>query len=126
MFLMSLSYGSGAGVFPASISAIMILASVCLFARSFFRQSEGERMTGPELRRMVVAIVLTIGYIALIAQIGFFTSSVLFIPLTAYTLGLRRHVLIWVTTAVYLSFIYILFVQLFYTPLPRELFSRFL
>ena len=121
MFVLSFDYGGGAQLFPRWISGIMIVCSVALFVRGFLSPTESERMSSGEIRRMALSIVLTIAYVVLIVPIGFFTASLIYLPLAAYSLGLRRHVLIWVTTLIYIGGIYYLFARVFHTPLPREL-----
>lgn len=125
-FVLAGNYSGGAGTFPRGIAAIMMICSVILFVRGLFWPTEGERMTPDEMRRVGISMALTIAYVALIVPLGFFTASIIYIPLAAYVLGLRRHLLIWGATAIYMAGVYYLFVRIFYTPLPRELIFRFL
>jgi putative tricarboxylic transport membrane protein len=126
MFVLSFNYGGGSQLFPRWISGAMIICSIALFIRGFISPTDDERMNAGEIRRVALSIVLTLAYVALIVPIGFFTASLIYLPLAAYALGLRRHVLIWVTTIIYVFGIYYLFARIFYTPLPRELIFRLL
>jgi len=135
-FLLAGTFGGGSGIFPQIISSVMMVASAILFVRAFVRlpteadvideeiSSDDRRLTKDEVVRVSIAIVLTTAYIALIVPLGFYTASLLYIPISAYALGQRQHVLIWVATLIYIGAGSYLFTQVFFTPLPRELIFR--
>lgn len=134
-FFMAGNYGAS-GAFPRLVSGIMIAAALVMLVRSVFRPpiltiteddapSDFRRLTATEAARSAIAIVLTMIYIALLKPIGFFTASAIYIPATAYGLGMRNHLVIWLGTAVYIVFTYFLFLKIFHTPLPAELLLKF-
>jgi hypothetical protein len=123
-FILSYNYRGGAEIFPRLVSGIMLVCSAILIARSIIWPTHGQALTAGERRRIALSIALTLGYIVAIVPLGFLTASLIHIPLTAYVLGMRQHVMIWVTTLLFLVTIYYVFDRFFYTPLPRELIFR--
>lgn len=115
---MSRDIGAG-GMFPRLVAGIMVAASLGLLAKSFFRPSTIAPMNRQEILRVAAAVILTLLYIAALAPLGFVPASLIFIPATAYTLGLKRHIMILVTTVVFVASAYLLFQAVFGTPLPR-------
>lgn len=124
VFILSYNYTGGAQIFPRLVSGIMVVCSAILMVRGILWPTEGSPLSRGERRRVALAIVLTLAYIVSIVPVGFFTVSLIYIPLTAYVLGLRQHLMIWATTFVFLFAIHYIFERLFYTPLPRELIFR--
>lgn len=119
-FFMSLSLGAG-GVFPRVVAAIMMAASLGLLIKGFLRPTRIEPLTREGMLRVGTAVVLTLLYIVGVAQLGFITSSLIFIPATAYLLGLKRHLLILATTLPFVAGVHFLFQAIFGTPLPPDL-----
>ena len=117
---LSQSLGNG-GMFPRAVAGIMIAASLGLLVKSFVRPSAIAPMTREAMLRVTVAVVLTLLYIVGVAKLGFVTSSLIFIPATAYALGLKRHVMIAVSTVLFVVFVHLLFKAIFGTPLPPDL-----
>jgi hypothetical protein len=131
-FILSGSYPATAALFPRIVAAVMMVSAALLFAKSIWRPSaagttlssgegEVERMSPEGARRVAIAIGLTLIYVVAIVPIGFLTASVLYIPATAYILGLRSHMLVWITTIIFVAAIYYLFEAVFHTPLPPDL-----
>ena len=67
-----------------------------------------------------VVIGLTVLYVAGVRFLGYVTASVIFIPVTAWFLGIRKPVLLAATTAIFVGTIAYLFREVFSIPLPRE------
>jgi hypothetical protein len=119
-FVLSLSVGAG-GVFPRAVAGIMMAASLGLLIKAFIKPSAIAPLAREAILRVAAAVVLTLLYIVGVAKLGFITASLVFIPAAAYALGLKRHLLVWVTTVVFVASVYVLFETLFGTPLPRDL-----
>lgn len=64
----------------------------------------------------------TVVYGVAVGYLGFFTSSVVYIPLVARLIGLRSAKLNALVTGVFLLVTWLIFVALFARPLPAELF----
>lgn len=120
-YLVAGTYTGGAEIFPRGIAMIMMICSAILFARGVFRPTSGEPMTGPEMVRVGVVIVGTLVYIVAVDFLGFVTASFAYVPLTAYYLGIRNHVLVWASTLIFVTVVAFLFRTIFHVPLPREL-----
>ena len=101
----------------------MMICSVILFVRGLRSSAEGERMSRDAVLRVTAVIVLTGIYIVAVQFVGFITSSLIFVPLTSYFLGVRNYVLIGVTTIVFVGLVSFLFLKVFQVPLPPELIS---
>lgn len=67
-------------------------------------------------------LVPTVLYVIAVGRVGFFTSSILYIPLVAFLIGLRKHWLNALVTLAFLLATWLVFVALFARPLPREIF----
>ncbi len=62
---------------------------------------------------------LLVIYAIILTRLGFFSSSALFIPAAALLLGYRNPIFIILTTALTLTFLYLVFVLLLGVPLPE-------
>jgi hypothetical protein len=113
----------------------MMASAALMFVRSFVRPpetvevgadepSDFRRLTPFEAARTTIAIILTTAYILLIQPLGFFTASFIYIPVSAYALGLRNHVAIWSGTVIYIAASFYIFRFIFRTPLPQEALLR--
>lgn len=120
-FYMAGAYHGGAEVFPRAVSGVMMLASAILFFKGLRQPSTVERFEPGAAGRVVGVIVLTILYMVAVGAIGFVTSSLVFVPVTAYWLGIRNYPMIGITTVVFVALVALLFRRLFQVPLPREL-----
>ena len=74
------------------------------------------------VRPFAAFLALTVVYAVAVAFAGFFTSSVIYVPLAAWLIGLRRPWLNATVSAVFLVATWLVFVALFARPLPPELF----
>lgn len=120
-FYMAGDYEGGAEVFPRGVSAVMMIASTILFFRGMRGPAGGERLEPGSAFRIAGVIILTILYIVAVDSLGFVTSSLVFVPATAYFLGIRNHLLIWLATILFVVTVAYLFRNVFQVPLPREL-----
>ena len=69
-------------------------------------------------RRFLGLIVALILFSIAFKPLGFYLSAALFIPAVAWMLGYRRKLIIALTTAGLLAFVYVVFVQLLAVRLP--------
>ncbi|HWA50493.1 MAG TPA: tripartite tricarboxylate transporter TctB family protein [Dongiaceae bacterium] len=124
-FIMAGSYSGGAEIFPRGISAIMMICSVILFIRGMVRPTVGEPMKRDEIIRVGSIIVATLIYIVAVNYLGFVLSSIIFVPVIAYRLGIRNHALVWISTLIFVPLVAYLFRSVFHVPLPDEIFMSF-
>jgi hypothetical protein len=120
-FILSFSNSGGAELFPRIIAVLMTVCSIGLIARGFVRRSLTlpAAMDAVVARRIIIAIALTIAYVALFAPLGYLVSGLIFVPAMALALGLRNYVTIVSATVIYVVGLYFLFSAVFHTPLPE-------
>ena len=129
-FLMAANFGGGSELFPRGLAVIMMVAAALMFLRAValpkLAPDPVANMERSDIGRTAVCVALTLGYVALIVPIGFAAASILFIATISYAMGMRRHLVIWLTAFGFVGVLYFLFVEVFYTPLPKGLiFSLF-
>ena len=120
------SFGPGAAMFPTIVAALMVMFASVLILRAL--TGRGRVPSAPvitEGKRFAIMLGATLVYIVLLPEVGFFTSSALFVPITAAALGFRRPVYLAVTTLIFIVLLYALFVVLLKRPLPPEFFLAF-
>lgn len=134
---MSGRFPADAQVFPRMVLGLMGVLALVWLVRSFLPpgsrlaepQAEDAASASPEpffehLGYFAGSIALIALYIFLVDALGYFTSTILFIPLMAVMLGYYRPVGIIVTTAAFVGGVYVIFVQLFSRRFPAEFFAQ--
>jgi hypothetical protein len=129
-FLVAGSYPGGAQIVPRGIAVILIVAGLALSLRKTRMPlpetapaEEGPDGLRPsEIQRWAITIGLgmSIAYVIGVAWLGYLTSSAIFVPATAYALGLRDWRWIIIGTVVFVSGSGVLFLKIFKAPLPPE------
>ena len=90
------------------------------------RERPSLRLDPAETRRLLTLAGLSLLYALAITEIGFFTSTFIFIPLSAFLLGYRSVRGLAIATAAFALLLYAVFGLLLRTPLPPELILRLL
>ena len=103
--------------FAAFLSAIWAIQSVV----AMLRERPALTIEPKEARRIATLAVLTGLYALSISWIGFFTATVIFLPLAAVLLGYRRPAGLATATVAFMALLYAVFGLLLKTPLPPEL-----
>jgi len=123
LLLVAAAWADSAGVpgearmFPRLILTLMGALSALMLALSLRRAEAGTPFI-EHARNLAVTVALTAGYIALVEPLGYLVASALFIPALALALGLRRPVLLVLTTAGFVAAVHMVFVVIFGRPLP--------
>ena len=125
---------TGAAMFPRLVLGLAFCLSTLWLISTFISMrkaradaDEAEAKTHPFMDNPLnlgILLVTTAGYIFLIDRIGYFTSTAIFMSVTALALGFRRVVFVAVTTILFVTFVYCIFILLFDRPLPVEFFQR--
>jgi putative tricarboxylic transport membrane protein len=115
------TYSGGAEVFPRGVAMIMMICSVLLFFKGLRGSTGYEPLEPGSVLRVTGVVVLTFIYIVAVHLIGYVVSSLVFVPTAAYFLGVRNHVLIAVSTFLFVIVVAYLFRSVFHIPLPRDL-----
>jgi hypothetical protein len=79
------------------------------------------RLDPAETRRLLTLAGLSLLYALAIVELGFFTSTIVFIPLAGLLLGYRDARGLAIATAAFFLLLYAVFGLLLRTPLPPEL-----
>ncbi len=126
-FYLAGGYGAKAGMFPKLVAGIMMGGAALLFLRGMFVRLPSSMTVEPAaMRRMAVAVVLTLLYVIAIVPLGYITSSIIFLMVTTYALGMRRFLLTGVVTVLFVFVLQYVFKNVFHAPLPGELVMRLL
>jgi putative tricarboxylic transport membrane protein len=132
---MSARFPVDARFFPRMVLGLLGVLSVVWLARTFV--TGGSRFAAPVAEGetgevepffihagyFVAAITMLTAYVLLVGQIGYFSSTILFIPAMALALGYRRPLGILLTTGAFVGMIYLIFVVMFRRRLPTEFFA---
>lgn len=112
-----------AQMYPRLVLIVLAVLAVLLFLRGFrFGGKIADQPVVSSWTAFLAFLVPTILYAMAVGKIGFFTSSIVYIPLVAYLIGLRSHWLNATVTFVFLLATWLVFVALFARPLPQEIF----
>ena len=135
LYIRSVDFPLGAKAFPQVIIISVLVLTVVMIARSFLParktaksetepsvgqgDEEQERSASTRLKTQpAVVLAAMIAYVALINVLGFFVTSILFVPGLIYYMGLRSWRAVLLPSVVLLVFVYVLFVTQLRVPLP--------
>lgn len=117
---------AGAAFLPSiALAAIMFLSAIMIW-RGIRRMRAGMPGGGSKPfisspARLLTGIVAMGLYIAAIEMVGFYPSTALFVPLTAYVLGARNPVTLATAAVGFVLFAYVVFDLLFERVMPQGL-----
>lgn len=120
----AIDYPGESGYVPIAVLIFSIILSIIWIGQSILSlrsTSEVLSIKRTELLRFVGFVAIAILYALGFYLIGFYTSTLLMIPIAAGFLGYRRWKTALTTAIVYLVILNIVFNLLLQTPLPSEL-----
>lgn len=128
LLYLSQSYPLESRIFPNGVLGLMAVLSAIVIIRSFFRPSaekdpSEEKAFFIHRTRFIAAFGSILGYIILLPILGYFTSSAIFFISLTLILGYRKWKLVLLTAAIFLGFVYVVFIKLFERPIPPEFFQ---
>ena len=103
--------------FAVALSAIWALQSAVALARGTWAPFE---ITGAAVLRFATIVAVTALYVLGITYAGFFTSTVVMVPLFAFLIGYRNLPVALIATAGFCVILYCVFRLLLKIPLPPE------
>jgi hypothetical protein len=109
---------------PWGVASCLLVAAGVQFVRALTGRALTleERLTGPNRRRVLSAVLLTGGYAALVSYVGFLVTTFFYLVLFGLAAGERRWVrLIAFAMAVPVA-IYLIFATILNVPLPPGIF----
>lgn len=145
---MSARFPIDAQIFPRMVLGLLGVLSLLWLLRTFV--PPGSRFAAPEptpepgqedlpgaeaarpgevepffihLGYFLATLALLLVYVFLVGNIGYFTSTVVFMPVMALVLGYRRPLGVLLTTGIFVVTIYMVFVVAFRRRLPIEFFT---
>jgi hypothetical protein len=122
----SSGYTASGRVFPMLAAAALVLCALGILGRSFTRSRQLD-YDGPSLEwigRMLGLLVLIFLYVLGVAHLGYTTSTLVFVPITAFVCGLRRLSWLFFGTIIYVAVSSAIFLRLFHTQFPPDLILR--
>ena len=121
---LALDFPAGGGTFPLFAMGGTIVLAVFLIAASFLKRDAATQKTlyldlSYNGLKPPILIVLSILYIISITEIGYFVSSIAFLYITTYAVGIRNFRAITLTGAILFPTMYGFIVYLLHAQLPR-------
>ena len=113
--------GPQAGYFPFYVGLLICLASAAIFARAFRNSALAAEsfVSRDELKKILTVLVPTVVYVALIAPLGFYLASTLYIAYFMWHLGRYPWVKI-APVAIGVSVAFFLIFEIWFSvPLPK-------
>lgn len=123
LLLNSMDLPAGAALLPRVALGALMLLSAFLSARGL-RDKLAQRDVGkasPFIQapgRLLIGVLAMAIYIVAIETIGFYPATAVFVPATAYALGARKHLSVFVAGVGFLIFAYVVFDILFERVMP--------
>ena len=124
---LSLDFPAGGDTFPLFATTTTILLSLFLIGSSFKKSNfkETKKITFNLSYNSIkppLLITLSVLYIIGITEIGYFVSSILFLYITTYAVGIRNFKAITITGLILFPTMYGFFVYLLHAQLPTGIF----
>ena len=127
LFYNTLEFPPESATFPRIILGLALILSGWMVVRSFvlvqWRTMEYEDFF-IHGGRFVIAVSMMGLYIYLIDILGYYSTTILYIPVMALLLGYRNKIVIAIATISYLTVILVVFDILFERQLPKEFFMQ--
>lgn len=107
--------------FAAALSAVWAVQAGTALARGTWGRLE---VTGGAVRRFALVVAATVLYVLAVTHVGFFTSTLVMVPLFAFAIGYRNLKVALAATAGFCVVLYGVFRLLLKIPLPQEVLLR--
>ncbi len=113
---------SEAALFPRLVLGTMAVLALAQVLRTVRRRRPPSlpRQSVVHPRRLLVALALSLAYVIGVQLLGYFTTTILWVPTTAWCLGYRNRTVTLVTAVAYVLVTFVLFDRVFERPLPAE------
>ena len=117
-------FPAGGNIFPIFATVTTIILALILMASSFIKSNINDRKKfhlniNYNTFKPLFLIILSIIYIIGITEIGYFVSSIAFLYITTYAVGIRNFKAITITGIILFPTMYGFFVFLLHAQLPR-------
>jgi putative tricarboxylic transport membrane protein len=125
LYYTTLSFPPESAMFPRVILTLWLVLSGWMTVRSFVVADWRDMAYEPfciHAGRLALAVATMVLYIFAIDWIGYYTTTVIYIPLMAWLLGYRNKTVLAAATVIYLGIVLGVFDILFERQLPKEFF----
>jgi putative tricarboxylic transport membrane protein len=123
-FPKEVSSAPGPGFYPKIISYILIGLGIILLIQTLFTQKKKEMVVlfkSQEAKFVYKIVGITILYLIMLTIIGFTISTLLFLFVTFYVMGLKSYKLLIIIPIVTTTALLLLFKGVFHIPLPDDI-----
>lgn len=124
LFSEAQSYSAQSKMMPMAVTGLAVALSLIWAFQcgiSLVRHGSGERLpAGDELGRLATIIAAVVVYILCVQYLGFFTATIVMIPLLSGLVGYRNWRISLLVTAGFVVVLYAVFRLLLSIPLPPE------
>jgi putative tricarboxylic transport membrane protein len=120
----ALGFPRASAYLPVAVLGLTCFLSLAWAVQSVLairREPPTLRLDPAETRRLLTLAALSLLYAVGIVEVGFFTSTIIFIPLSGLLLGYRDARGLAIATVAFTALLYAVFGLLLRTPLPPEL-----
>jgi hypothetical protein len=129
VFIAAGEFNFKSSIFPRMIAGVMGFCSLLMFLRTLsFRSgvqapaASDPNVDEPFFRNLPHFAIFFVGlvlYLVGIEFLGYFTATAVLVVGLALALGFRDHIMLGLTTVLFLAFVYGVFILIFQRPLPR-------
>lgn len=126
------TYTGASAIMPLGILSIVIILSLIWLVQSMFELKRSSSSTDDmitddiESKRFFVFFCISFIYVIAISSIGFFTATIIAIPIMSISMGYRNLIGITISTVLFTSIIFVVFNLFLKVPLPLEIWNRIL
>jgi hypothetical protein len=125
LYQKAISFPLGGDIFPKFIIFVLMALAVIMIAERYYKKDttgeetdkKSEEVNANKFQPYIIYLFVLV-YLICISWLGFFTSTILFLPLVMIYFGFRDFKTIIIPTVIILLFIYLLFVRELHVPLP--------
>lgn len=119
------SYEGTSGYLPKAVLSLSILLSLFWALQSLLwmrRESASvASMNTESMVKLVFFLLGTLAYVLLIPVIGFFITTLVFIPVISLMLGYRKRLMLTSAPIVFVAVVYLIFVLVLKIPFPEAI-----
>lgn len=115
-------FPADASVFPRMVIAFLGILSAVMLAKTFIGPgaTTSDRPFFINGRRFAFTTIAILAYVLCVSVLGYFTATVVFLPVMAWCLGYRQAGPLTLMTGTFCTVVFAVFVALFERPLPAE------
>lgn len=114
------AYSGATGAYPMALSLVLVAFGLLVAVKAALRGRSVPRPLTENTGRALLTVGLSVGYLALVPLLGFYTASALVVLAIPLSLGFRQPLFLVVVTAVFVAIVWAVFSLVLEKPLPAE------